>query len=138
MECFAYDTINVKPVRHNELNRILMNPFRGPGKYNVLRMDIADTHELYSKYPLSVYVYRYISYPYPIILRDLSEVREELGIDSSYRMEIEGKILPLEPKICIFDSHMEDMIIDRAVELATVGYKENSLQAQLMTSIRKE
>jgi hypothetical protein len=33
---------------------------------------------------------------------------------------------------------MEDIIIDRAVELATLGYKENSLQGQMMLNTRKE
>jgi hypothetical protein len=114
-----------------------MNPFRGPTAYNVLRTDIAGEHELYSKYPLGEYVYRYIEYPYPIILRNLNEVKTDLGVDAGYNLKIENNTLPGTP-VCIFDSYMEDIIIDRAVELATVGYKENSLQTQVMTNIRKE
>jgi hypothetical protein len=123
-----------------------MNPFRGPGRYNILRVDIDGQHELYSKEELLNYFYRYISYPYPIILRDLDEVKKEEGLPDTYNLEINGRTLPLhrekgsdskEP-VCIFDEYMEDIIVDRAVELAMVGYKENSLQAQLMTNVRKE
>ena len=113
-----------------------MNPFRGPTEYNVLRLDIDGRHEIISKYPIKEYLYRYIAYPFPIIIRDLKEVEEYLGL-TDYELSIEGETIPNNP-VCIFDVHMQDIIIDRAVELATVGYKENTLQSQIMTNIRKE
>jgi hypothetical protein len=154
--CLEDEEINIKPIRHNEINRILMNPFRGPTRYNILRTDISDKHELYSAYPLKEYIYRYISYPEPIIIRNLWYVMYEEDLMSEIAVEELEPLLVKSPKEesivnypltienkweyseSIFDVYMEDMIVDRAVELATVGYKENSLQAQLMTNIRKE
>jgi len=139
-----YDTaINIKPVRHNELNKILQNPFRQPSRYTVLRLDIDGSHELISKETLRTYHYRYIEFPYPIILIDLKDsafrIANGLPEDEEYPLRIEGKFAPVDiNNICVFDSYMEDIIIDRAVELATVGYKENSLQTQLITNLRKE
>ena len=38
----------------------------------------------------------------------------------------------------VFDDFVEDVIINKAVELAMVGYKEHSLQTQIYANERKE
>ena len=72
VECIGGNSISVKVVRHNELSKILNNPFRQPSEYFCFRLDLSNRHELISKYPLSVYSVRYLKMPEPIILSNLS------------------------------------------------------------------
>ena len=52
---------------------------------------------------------------------------------------VDGKQEPIHVDYCcIFDNFVEDVIIDRAVELAMAGYKENSLQGNMMMNTRKQ
>ena len=80
-----------------------------------------------SKYEITDYCVRYIDFPKPFIISDISDVFTGCNIE---------KYTDFSP--CIFDSFVEDIIIDRAVQLATVSYKENSLQTQMAVNMRKE
>ena len=131
--CLGETAIVVKPVRHDELDKFLKNPFKSPSDYFVLRTDINGKHQLLSKYPLKSYCIRYIKFPDPFIISDLREIDQSDGW-----AKIEGRWTPKNSIPCIFDNFVEDIIIDRAVELAMVGYKENSLQAQMLVNSRKE
>lgn len=92
--CAKGKTADIIPVKHDELHRILRNPFKGPSLRRVLRVDQSgltnqndyvtygdlsynDTYgfpvELISKYPIADYYVRYVRRPYPIILVDLPE-----------------------------------------------------------------
>ena len=70
--CIPEYYVPAHPITHDELDKIVKNPFKGPNKRRVLRLDI-DTHtvELISRYPLDEYFYRYLSKPSPIITTDL-------------------------------------------------------------------
>lgn len=72
--CAKGTTFEVVPVTQDDLHKTIRNPFRGPNKRRVLRLDIASHRvELVSAYSISEYTMRYISKPDPIILTDLPE-----------------------------------------------------------------
>lgn len=69
----------VQPCLHDELYRRLHNPFRGPNKNRVLRLNVGNNVvELISDYPIGSYMLRYVKKPKPIILTDLPD---ELSIE---------------------------------------------------------
>lgn len=71
-DCIATFIGDVVPTTHDDYWRTRNNPFRGPTKKRVLRLDNYDnTVELVSQYNISEYIIRYIEKPSPIILEDL-------------------------------------------------------------------
>lgn len=67
-------TVRVIPLKHDEYHRTLNNPFRGPSKTRVLRLNATDNIvELISDYPIGSYTLRYVKQPNPIILVNLSD-----------------------------------------------------------------
>lgn len=97
--------VDVHPVSQDELSKILKNPFRGPSKNRVLRLDIGDNIvELISVNDISSYKIRYIRKPNPIILTDLED---DLSINGV-----------AEESECELDSSLHRTILDRAVALA--------------------
>jgi|GEM_PF-4873811 len=73
VKCLGDSEVIVTPVRHDELDKILKNPFKCPSDNFVLRVDIDGQHQLLSKHLISKYLYRYIQFPSPIIIKDLTE-----------------------------------------------------------------
>lgn len=64
----------VYPTTHDEFNRVKKNPFRGPDKSRVLRLNINNNIvEIVSNYTIENYTIRYIRAPKPIILTYLPE-----------------------------------------------------------------
>ena len=97
--------VSVYPVSQDELSKIIKNPFRGPSKNRVLRLDTTNNLvELISNYPIEKYKIRYIKKPNPIILTSLED---GLSINGTYG-ESE----------CELDSSLHRTILDRAVALA--------------------
>lgn len=75
---------SVVPLPQDDLYRAKDNPFRGPSKDRVLRLDIkSDLAELISKYNVDKYLMRYISQPTPIILVDLPFTRPSIFLKPS-------------------------------------------------------
>lgn len=112
--CYNGSIINVQPATHDEYNRIRKNPFRGPTRYRILRMDVGDNMvELISKYGFKDYLIRYIAKPEPIILEDIAP----LNIHEKH-----------EASTCQLDSILHDIILKRAVQmaLASKGISVNS------------
>lgn len=71
--CMSGADALVVPTTHDELWHKLNNPFRGPSKGRVLRVNAADNIvELVSDYPIGSYLLRYVDEPKPIILTDLN------------------------------------------------------------------
>lgn len=152
--------IRVKPVRHDELDKVLRNPFKSPDVY-VLRLDVGNRHQLISNYTIKNYTVRYVEFPPPFIIAPLggfvsttvpaninnvSEYerpwetvdgqREPYGFLREYISE--SWLVTRDGVPCIFDNFVEDIIINRAVELAILGYKENSLQMQMGMDSKEE
>lgn len=99
---------SVVPLPQDDLYRAKDNPFRGPSKDRVLRLDIkSDLAELISKYNVDKYLMRYISQPTPIILVDLPDGLSINGIST----ESECKLNPV----------VHRAILERAVQLAIIS-----------------
>ena len=98
----------VVPLPQDDLYRAKDNPFRGPSKDRVLRLDIkSDLAELISKYNVDKYLMRYISQPTPIILVDLPDELSINGVSTESECE-------LNPVV-------HRAILERAVQLAIIS-----------------
>lgn len=103
--CKDGETVQVTPVRQDELTKIVKNPFRGPNTSRVLRVDVGpDTIELISKYNLGTYYIGYLSKPSPIILVSLED-----------GLTIDGESTTMTSSL---DSSLHRMILSRAVQIA--------------------
>jgi hypothetical protein len=103
--CYNGNTARVFPVTQDEYTRIKNNPFRGPTKYKVIRLDPGDNMvELISKYTIGTYLIRYLLKPTPIILEDLPN-----------GLTIEGKTMKTD---CALNPILHDAILETAVRLA--------------------
>lgn len=125
--CYNGEVADVYPVTQDEYNRIIRNPFRGPTKYRVLRMDTGtykDTDytnaeqnptlvELISKFKIGQYLIKYLSKPSPIILVDLS--------DTELKIKGENKETP-----CKLNNIFHRIILERAVQLALISKSINN------------
>ena len=99
---------SVVPLPQDDLYRAKDNPFRGPSKDRVLRLDIkSDLAELISKYNVDRYLMRYISQPTPIILVDLPDGLSINGVSTESECE-------LNPVV-------HRAILERAVQLAIIS-----------------
>lgn len=106
--CLSDFKAKVYPVTQDEFARVKDNPFRGPTKYKVLRLDVGQNKvELIPAegYTIKNYLVRYLRKPNPIILTDLRET--DLSIDNEQ-----------EPMECEMNSMLHDAILRRAVALA--------------------
>lgn len=99
---------SVVPLPQDDLYRAKDNPFRGPSKDRVLRLDIkSGLAELISKYNVDKYLMRYISQPTPIILVDLPDELSINGVSTESECE-------LNPVV-------HRAILERAVQLAIIS-----------------
>ena len=106
--CFDGIEASVVPLPQDDLYRAKDNPFRGPSKDRVLRLDIkSDLAELISKYNVDKYLMRYISQPTPIILEDLPDGLSINGVSTESECE-------LNPVV-------HRAILERAVQLAIIS-----------------
>lgn len=107
-DCDEGLTAAVYPVTQDEYARVKDNPFRGPTRYKVLRLDRGNNVvELipHKDYRIKSYYVKYLRKPQPIILTDLS------GTD----LYIEGQ---QAKSYCEMNPLLLDTIVDRAVVLA--------------------
>lgn len=103
--CADGSRANVYPVTQDEYSRVKDNPFRGPTRYKVLRLDYGNNIvELVSKYVIGTYLIRYLTKPSPIILEDLPN-----------GLSIDNKSTATE---CQLNSMLHNVILERAVALA--------------------
>jgi hypothetical protein len=112
-DCNSQFEVEVTPVTYEDLHRIRKNPFKGPSKTRVLRIDEGGSNrdlKLISKYPIQSYICKYLKNPPPIILEDLSE-----GLSIKRQRNAQESILP--PFV-----HSE--ILDTAVALAKAAWGE--------------
>lgn len=97
---------DVYPCTQDEYSKIKNNPFRGPTKYRVLRLDIGNNKvQLISKYTVYKYIIRYMKKVSPIILEDLPN---DITIDG-----LSTKTEELE-----ISTMLHQTILERAVSLA--------------------
>ena len=129
--CLNGKRVKSIPVKHDEFDYTIDNPHKSPSNNRVIRLDLNNTHEIVSKYRMSGYTCRYLEHPKPFVISDLTVMEDEIGyIPTVENVSTES--------LCVFDNFVENVIIDRAVELATKDYKENTLQTQLPMNQRVE
>lgn len=104
-KCLSGKILTVVPTKHDDIRKQLGNPFRGPSKKRVLRLNIDNNLvELVSNYPIASYLLRYVRKPAPIILTRLPE-----------HLSIEGLRTVSE---CELNPIVHDLILNLAVKNA--------------------
>ena len=101
--CINNKIVSVVPTIHDDLDKVLKNPFKSPNSRKVIRLDFDNKIELISKYNISNYKIRYLKRPNPIILVKL----EDLNIDKKQEVS-NGETNPI----------LHERIVQRAVQLA--------------------
>lgn len=101
--CINNKIVSVVPTIHDDLDKVLKNPFKSPNNRKVIRLDFDNKIELISKYNVSNYKIRYLKKPNPIILVKL----EDLNIDKKQEVS-NGETNPI----------LHERIVQRAVQLA--------------------
>lgn len=131
--CYLNDRLNIKPITQDELNIQRDNPFKKPNNKVAWRLDFSEIDnykvvEIISPYDLE-YNMRYIKYPKPIILGDLTTLfpYDNLSIDGYNTIQE-----------CELNEEIQREIIDRAVELALRDYKPQNLQNVVQLDQRNE
>ena len=132
--------IDIVPVTLDEYNEKIDNPFRKPYDEEAWRIDyyevldaevispIVNTVEIISNLDIYKYQIRYVKYPQPIILQSLLDFYGD-----SVDLTIDG-ISTLSN--CELNQEIHREILDRAVELATLDYKEPSLESKIQLNQR--
>ena len=118
--CLNGTLVQVLPIRHEDLNRVLFDPFKRPNSRKILRYDNTENGDVYfnllSTDTLSKYTLTYLRQPKPIILTNLlsfggTAMNPEYTIDNEY-----NESAPEIPE------SLQHKVIARAVELAKVCY----------------
>ena len=103
--CAKGTVMEVVPTAQDDLYKTSRNPFRGPNKRRVLRLDVeGKVVELISKFDIDKYQIRYLAKPEPIILIALPE-----------DLSINGLTKKTE---CILNPAIHRVILETAVDLA--------------------
>ena len=121
------------PVTLDEYTMLSDNPFKNPNDKRSWRLDLNDTDggdrivEVVSLIPASgsIYHYRYLKQPSPIVLEDLTLLVPGYSIEGI-----------TDETQCKMPKEMHRIILKRAVELATLAYKENTLQNNVQLNTR--
>ena len=125
--------IDIIPITLDDVNKSKKNPFKQPDKDLAWRVDYnsitSNTVEIISTELITMYHLRYLKYPDPIILTNLSTNEEFSGMNLS----IGGIFIE---QTCKLNQELHNEILDRAVELATRDYKENTLQNKVQLNNR--
>lgn len=112
-------SVTVIPKTHDEYNIQINNPFKKPNNSKVWRLDYnsldpgVEVVELISDQDIIEYQMRYVKFPEPIILSDLTG-----------GLSIHGETIE---KTSELKESVHSEIIRLAVELATLSYKEDNL-----------
>jgi len=134
-KCVDGKYASVVPKTHDEYQRQKDNPFKKPDDGTAWRLDYYSQQggsknvELVPGYTVTEYKYRYIKYPEPIVLTDLTTafVGEGLTIDGVS-----------SEQTCKLSESIHREILDRAVELCAGHYVPEKLQTFLALGQRNE
>ena len=103
--CINNKIVSVVPTIHDDLDKVLKNPFKAPNSRKIIRLDFDNKIELISKYNISNYKIRYLKKPNPIILVTLED---NLSINNGDTKTSNGETNPI----------LHERIVQRAVQLA--------------------
>lgn len=127
------EQVTVTPKTHDEFNSQVNNPFKKPYRKEVWRLDYSSKEagnavvELYSTSPIVRYNLRYIKYPSPIIVSDLTTFNEGLSINTK-----------TQPATSELNQSTHSEILNKAVELAILAYRENNLSNNVQVNLQNE
>jgi hypothetical protein len=133
-DCLDGSILNTIPKTHDEYNIQISNPFKNPDDSVVWRLDISKIGtkkvvELISNYDIKEYNLRYLKYPNPIIISDLS-------------LEFPGEGLSIDGLTnitqCELHKSIHREVLYRAVELALRDYKPANLESKVQLDQRNE
>lgn len=123
-------TVGVIPKTHDEYNLQIKNPFKRPNKNKVWRLDYNSSEpgtnivELISSQNIFEYQLRYLRYPKPIIVNDLTD-----------NLTINGQSLQQTSEL---NEEIHSEIVRLAVVLSKGSYKEDSVGTLVELNKRKE
>lgn len=103
--CINNKIVSVVPTIHDDLDKVLKNPFKSPNSRKIIRLDFDNKIELISKYNITNYKVRYLKKPNPIILVALEG---NLSINNGDTKVSNGETNPI----------LHERIVQRAVQLA--------------------
>ena len=103
--CINNRIVSVVTTIHDDLDKVLKNPFKSSNSRKVIRLDFDNKIELISKYNISNYKVRYLKKPNPIILVSLED---NLSINNGDTKVSNGETNPI----------LHERIVQRAVQLA--------------------
>lgn len=103
--CINNKIVSVVPTIHDDLDKVLKNPFKSPNSRKVIRLDFDNKIELISKYNITNYKVRYLKKPNSIILVALED---NLSINNGDTKVSNGETNPI----------LHERIVQRAVQLA--------------------
>lgn len=103
--CINNKIVSVVPTIHDDLDKVLKNPFKSPNSRKVIRLDFDNKIELISKFSISNYKVRYLKKPNSIILITLDD---NLSINNGDTEVSNGETNPI----------LHERIVQRAVQLA--------------------
>jgi len=123
----------VIPVPYDRYHRVIRNPYLGPQRDRVLRLDsgLEGTSDIVQLIPppnatINSYTIQYIRRPYPIIVSDLDITFPGEGLS------IYGETKPYSSTEATDVSEIvQKEIVKKAIELAILRFKENSLSNNL-------
>lgn len=107
----------VVPTTQDEYYKLAKNPFKSANETRALRLDFNnDKVEIISSYPTYTYQIRYLRKPLPIILYNdpSGQVDQSLTINGRYQYTP-----------CELDPSIHRTILEKAVELASISYKQS-------------
>ena len=116
------------PISYLEYTRLMSRPYKEPLKGQAWKITTEGSTVAHStiipnsSITSSKYIVRYIKRPNPIILRDLSKIEFEEGLEAGF-LSINNIRVKTE---CELNPEIHREILDRAVELAKVSYIDNS------------
>lgn len=111
--CNTTKWVNVAPVKYDEVNKVLENPFRRPNNRQVLRMDVSTTSvKILSKTTVTYYEYDWLQKPAPIIVSNLPTGFSINGVSTAQSSAL--------------DESLHRPIIKYAVQLAAASWASNN------------
>lgn len=133
-DCLNNTSISVYVKTHDEFNTQIKNPFKRPDEKHVWRIDYSiigadKVVELISSYNIVEYQCRYIKYPSPIIISNLSTSFPSEGLS------IDGQTAE---QTCMLNEEIHREILDRAIEIALRDYKPSNLESKIQLDTRNE